>query len=300
MSINAHPELLEFEYVRPASLPEASNFLAQHAGEAFPLLGGTDLFVRMRDGFMAPAYLVDVKHLEGMRRLHFDPQQGLTIGAAVNMNQAAASEAVRAHYPLLAEACRTVASYQLRSRATIAGNICNASPAGDTIGACLALDGELSVHGVDGFRRESLQGFFAGPGRTVLNPGDVVTAIHFPPPPQGAVGKYLKLGRNRLGDLAIVGVTVLGYPDLDTPSGFRFRLALASVAPVPLIPLEAERLLLERRPGPDTFQAAAALAAQACTPIDDVRGGAAYRKAMVRNLTWKALTLVWDRLKAAG
>jgi carbon-monoxide dehydrogenase medium subunit len=300
MSITAHPELLEFEYIRPASLAEASQFLAQHAQEARPLLGGTDLFVRMRDGAWNPRFLVDVKHLEGMRAIAFHPEQGLAIGAAVNMNRVAALPEVLAHYPLLAEACRTVASYQLRTRATIVGNICNASPAGDTIGACLVLDGELTVHGLDGFRREPLHGFFTGPGKTVLNPGDIVTAIHFPLPHPGSAGKYIKLGRNRLSDLAIVGVTALAYPDLDTPSGFQFRLALASVAPIPLIPVEAERYLLEHEPGPEAFKTAAGLAMEACTPIDDVRGGALYRQAMARNLTLKALTLVWNRLKAAG
>ena len=120
---------------------------SQHADEARPFLGGTDVFVRMRDGFLKPRFLVDVKGLEGMSDLHFDPETGLTIGAAVNMNQLIASPDVQVHYPLLAEACRSVASYQLRNRATVVGNICNASPAGDTIGACLVFDGELHIHG---------------------------------------------------------------------------------------------------------------------------------------------------------
>jgi len=139
MTLNAHPELPEFDYIRPASLMEASQFLAEHAGEARPMLGGTDIFVRMRDGFWHEKYLVDVKHLDGSGDIRFDPVAGLTIGAGVNMNRVIASPQVKQHYPLLAEACRSVASYQLRTRATIVGKICNASPAGDTIGACLLL-----------------------------------------------------------------------------------------------------------------------------------------------------------------
>ena len=129
----AHPALPEFDYIRPGSLAEASQFLAGHPGEARPFLGGTDVFVRMRDGFLSPKYLVDVKNLDGTKELRFDPKSGLTIGAAVNMNQVAASPDVQAHYPLLVQACNSVASYQLRTRATIVGNICNASPAGDGV-----------------------------------------------------------------------------------------------------------------------------------------------------------------------
>ncbi|HXH85702.1 MAG TPA: FAD binding domain-containing protein, partial [Nitrospira sp.] len=234
--------------------------------------------------------------LDGMNDLHFDPQAGLTLGAAVNMNQVIASPEVQANYPLLAEACRSVASYQLRTRATIVGNICNASPAGDTIGACLIFGGVLHIHGVSGLRQEPLSAFFLGPGKTILKPGDIVTAIHFPLPPKSCAGKYIKLGRNQLSDLSIVGVTALGYPDTSCPSGYRFRLALASVAPVPLMPMEVETYLANNLVTPDAIREAARLASEACSPIDDVRGSARYRKQMVRNLSAKVLTEVWKKL----
>ena len=291
--INPHPGLPEFDYIKPASLDEASRFLAQHPAEARPLLGGTDCFVRMRDGFWTPKFLVDVKHLDGMDRIEFDPTQGLTIGAAVNMNRVIASPEINKHYPLLAEAAHTVASYQLRTRATIVGNICNASPAGDTTGACIVLGAKLHVFNAKGQRTEWLHSFFTGPGKTVLHPGDIVTAISFPMPPSSCSGRYLKLGRNKVGDLAIVGVTALGYPDASVPSGFRFKIALASVAPVPLVPAKAEALLAEKEINEATIAEAAKLAMDACTPIDDVRGGARYRKYMVRNMTRQALSDVW-------
>jgi carbon-monoxide dehydrogenase medium subunit len=250
----------------------------------------------MRDGFITPEFLVDVKNLDGTNELRFDPEKGLTIGAAVNMNRVVASPGVQAQYALLAEACRSVASYQLRTRATIIGNICNASPAGDTIGACLVFGGVLHIHGVGGLRQEPLSAFFLGPGKTTLKPGDIVTAIHFPVPPKGGVGKYLKLGRNQLSDLSIVGVTAFGYKDTACPSGYRFRLALASVAPVPLMPGEVETYLADQPITPDAIHEAARLASEACSPIDDVRGSARYRKQMVRNLSAKALSEVWKQL----
>ena len=293
---DTHPTLPEFDYIRPETLVKASEFLASNPEKARPFLGGTDVFVRMRDGLLTPEYLVDVKTLDGVNDLRFDPQVGLTLGAAVNMNRVIASPEVQAHYPLLAESCRSVASYQVRNRATVVGNICNASPAGDTIGACLVLDGMVHIHGVNGLRQEPLAAFFLGPGKTTLKAGDIVTAIHLSVPPKSCQGIYLKLGRNKLSDLSIVGVTVLGCPTADTRSGFRFRIALASVAPVPLVLSEVEEYLTSRTITPRVLNAAAQLAADACSPIDDVRGSAKYRKQMVKNLSAIALTEVWAKL----
>lgn len=297
MTIDAHPELPEFDYIRPDNLTDASQFLAQHAGEARALLGGTDIFVRMRDGFWHDKYLVDVKNLNGTCELQYDPEGGLTLGAAVNMNRLIASLDVQAHYPLLAEACRSVASYQLRTRATVVGNICNASPAGDTIGASLAFNGRLNVHGVDGRREIPLASFFKGPGKTALQPGDIVTGLLLPRPPAGSAGTYIKLGRNTWSDLSIVGVTVLGCPDGSVPSGYSFRIVLASVAPVPLVVTAAQDYLAANAVNPEAIIQAARLAQDACTPIDDVRGSARYRKAMVFNLTQKALVKVWHMIE---
>ncbi len=297
MSLNAHPGLPDFDYIRPRSLDEASQFLAAHPGEARPLLGGTDIFVRMRDGDWKDTHLLDVKALDGMNDLSYDPQTGLKIGAAVNMNRVISFPVVKEKYAVLAEAANSCASYQLRTRATIAGNICNASPAGDTIGACMLLGGDLDVHGVDGTRRECLDAFFLGPGKTRLRAGDIVTSLRLPPPPSGIVGKYIKLGRNNLSDLAIVGVAAVGWPDRNVVSGFRIRLALASVAPVPLIVEGVESLLAEKHINEERIDEAAQVAMLACNPIDDVRASARYRKLMVRNLSIKALSAVWEGLK---
>jgi len=291
---NPTPGLPEFDYIKPASLAEASQFLADHPGEARPFMGGTDTFVRMRDGFWKEKFIVDVKNLDGMSQVFFDPAMGLTIGASVNMNRLVASPEVQEHYPVLAEAAHSVASYQLRSRATVAGNICNASPAGDTIGACMVLDGVLHVHGLKGEREEPLNTFFLGPGKTRLTPGDIVTAIRFPLPPAGYAAKYIKLGRNALSDLAIVGVTALGYLDSEAASGYRFRLALASVGPTPLRAAQAEAILTDKPITAEVIAEAAQAAMDGCTPIDDVRGSARYRKFMIRNLSQKAITEVFS------
>ena len=297
--------IAEFDYVRPQTLQETVNFLAMHDGKARPFMGGTDLFVRLRDGFHEETkYVVDLKGLPGILDIAFDPATGLRMGAAVNMNRMAAFPAVQEHYPILAEAARTVASYQLRTRATVAGNLCNASPASDTAPVCLVLDARVVLFGPDGERRLPLNGFFTGPGQTQRQPGEIMTAVEIPLPPTGYAGRYIKLGRNAVGDLAIVGVAVVGFPDTtavsgqrpSTGSGYHFRIALASVAPVPLRASAAEEMLAQGPLDKETIDAAANAAMEAATPISDVRGSAEYRKLMVRNLTRRAVKDVLGEL----
>lgn len=294
----ARPGLPSFDYVRPRTFDEVSRLLEEHRETARLLMGGTDLFVRMRDGFIHPKVVVDVKHLPGMSDILYDEQTGLTIGAAATMNEVACHPAVRAHYPLLAEAANSVASYQLRNRATLGGNLCNGSPAADTAPATLLLEGQIALYGPGGEREVPANEFFLGPGQTAMQAGELMTAIRVPIPPAGAVGRYLKLGRNKAGDLAIAGVAVLGFPD-GTASGYRFRITLASVAPVPLRALEAEEVLAANPPGQETFVLAAKKAMQAASPIDDVRASAAYRRAMVRALTLRGLREMWEQLRDA-
>jgi len=263
------------------------------------LMGGTDLLVQMRDGRLHPQMVVDVKHLPGMQEVTFDQQAGLRVGAAVTMNRLARHPDVQAHFSTLAEAAETVASYQLRNRATLGGNLCNGSPAADTAPAVLVLDGRMVLYGADPEREVPADQFFLGPGETAMGAGEFMTAVRFPVPPIAAVGRYLKLGRNKAGDLAIAGVAVLGFPDETSASGYRFRIGLASVAPVPLRALAAEEVLAENPPGEKCFALAAERAMAAASPIDDVRASAAYRSAMVRALTLRGLRQVWAQLRGA-
>ncbi len=291
-----NPALPPFDYIRPETAFECIRLLQEHGPDCRLMMGGTDLLVRMRDGMVRPRLVVDVKHLPGMQDIHYEPGRGLTVGAAVNLNRLAAHPDVRAHYSLLAQAAESVASYQLRNRATLGGNLANASPAADTAPAVLLLQGVFVLQGPAGAREVPAGAFFRGPGKTVLQPGELVAAIQFPELPLGAVGAYLKLSRTRAGDLALVGVAVLGYPEPTTPSHYLFRIGLGAVAPTPLRAVEAEDQLAILPPGEAVFATAADTAMAAAQPIDDVRAGAEYRKAMVRNLTLRALRAVWKRL----
>jgi CO/xanthine dehydrogenase FAD-binding subunit len=271
--------------------------LDEHRGAAKLLMGGTDLFVRMRDGAIRPRIVIDVKHLPGMDRISYDEEKGLTAGAAVTMNQLARHPDVRAHYPLLAEAANSVASYQLRNRATLGGNLCNASPCADTAPATLVLEGQIVLYGPHGERQVPAGGFFLGPGQAAMAPSEFMVSLHYPVPPAHSRGAYLKLGRNAKGDLALVSVAILGFPDETAPSGVRFRIALGSVAPIPLRVPAAEEILSKQKPGEEAFGLAARKAQEAASPIDDVRASRAYREAMVHNLTLRGLRAVWEELQ---
>lgn len=292
----ARAGLPSFEYVRAETPGQVLALLAERGDAARLLMGGTDLFARMRDGAAQPAVLIDVKHLPGMQEVAFDAPAGLTVGAAVTMNQIARHPDVQAHYPLLAEAAWAVASYQLRNRATVGGNTCNASPCADTTPATMVLEGRFVVVGSAGEREVATADFFCGPGKTALQRGEFLRAIRYPLLPRGAVGRYLKLGRSRLGDLALVSVAVLGFADETAPSGCRFRIALGSVAPVVVRATAAEALLAAEAPGKETFLRAAEKAVEAASPIDDVRASAAYRREMVRALTLRGLREVTQGL----
>jgi carbon-monoxide dehydrogenase medium subunit len=288
--------LPSFDYVRAGTVDEAVSLLQEYGEAAQVLMGGTDLFPGLRDGVYRPQVVVDVKGLPGISDIQFDRETGLTVGAAVTMNALTDHPDVQAHYPLLAEAAGTVASYQIRNRATLGGNLCNASPCADTAPAALVLEAELDLFGPGGLRTVPVGVFFVGPGQTVLGPGELMTGIRFPLAPANATGRYLKLGRCRSGDLALVGVAILGFPD-GTPSGSRVRIGLGSVAPTPLRAGDAEEILATMPPGEDTFSLAAERAMEFASPVSDVRGGASYQKAMVRRLTVRGLRDVWAQMK---
>lgn len=292
------PGLPAFDYVRPDSVSEAVRILEEHASAARLMMGGTDLLPALREGGAKARLVVDVKGLPGMREIAYDSKSGLTVGAAVTMNELVAHPVIQKRYPLLAESASSVAGYQVRSRATLGGNLCNASPCADMAPAALVLEGNMLVQGRAGERVVPVGSFFRGPGTTLLDPCEFVTGVRFAPLQPSSAGRYLKLGRNRAGDLALVGVAALGWRDVTAAGGYRFRIGLGSVAPVAVRVPEAEQILSNRSPGEAAVALAAKAAQAACSPISDVRGSAAYQQAMVHTLVARALREVWLQLRS--
>jgi CO/xanthine dehydrogenase FAD-binding subunit len=274
--------LSRFEYRAARTVEEAVALFAEKPGSRY-LAGGTDLLPQLR-GKRRAERLVDIKRIEELRAVRVREDRGLAIGAAVPLAEIAAHDAVCRQYPLLRDCCNAVGAYPLRNRATMAGNVCNASPAADTAVALLALDALVVTRGPAGTREVPVGDFFVGPGQTALQPGEVVTAIVLPAATANVRGSYQRLSRRRGMDLATVGVLVGRSPGGVQP---RHRVALAAVAPTPLRVAAAEALL-DRDPVREVAGAAAAARA-AARPITDVRGSAEYRLEMVAVLVERAV-----------
>lgn len=281
-----------FDYVKPQTLEDACALL-EHDGQARPFAGMTDLLIRIERGFVHPQIVVDIKDLPGMTDLLVvrNGHESVRIGAAATMNQVALSPVVQSGWPLLAEGCASVASYQLRNRATVGGNLCNASPAADSAPALFCYGASAHIFGPGGHRTLPLEQFFLGPGQTALQRGELLTAVTVPAPARGAAGHFLKLGRTAVGDISVMNVAVLGWPDSAAPSGTSWRIALGSVAPTVIRAPETERLL-SLDTSPAGLEAASQAAAAAARPIDDIRATAAYRTDMVRVLTRRGVERV--------
>ena len=294
-----------FDYIIPRNFQEASALLAAGNGSVRALQGGTDLLIRIRGGFVRPERVIDLKGLPGMREIRVSDDGWLVIGAACTMNQVGLNPLVCEHYGVLAAGCNSVASYQLRNRATIGGNVCNASPAADTAPALLCLGGVVEIFGPGGTRRAPIDDFFTGPGRTVLQRGEFLTGIHLPPATGRSAGAYNKLGRTRIGDISLVSVAVHCHEAEDATTGgaatisggVTWRIAIGAAGPTPLRAPDAE-LSLARDTSPDGIARAAELASSACRPIDDIRGSAAYRRAMVRVLARRGIEHVLAALRS--
>lgn len=277
--------LPKFDYIRPSTVGELAAALVKHGADAKLLAGGTDLVVLLRDRLLRPRYVIDVKGIEELHRLTWDKKEGLRIGAAVTLKEITESYIVKERFGVLWAAANQLADPTVRNRATLVGNICNASPAADTAPALLVLNAEIEVVSERGERKIPIHEFFKGVKRTALQPDEFVKAVRIPNPPEGAKGDYLKWGRTRGEDLAVVGVAVLV-----ADSGKKtVRVALSSVAPTPLLVPEVEKVFGGGDPLEKKIDEAAAAVRKKIAPISDVRAGREYRLHMAETLTRRAL-----------
>jgi CO/xanthine dehydrogenase FAD-binding subunit len=272
--------LPDLSYVRARTVEEALALRFEKPDARF-VAGGTDLLPQARCGTCSPPLrtLIDIKTIPELAKIRQNRDGSLSIGAAASVAAVAGHQEVRRHYPVLVDCCLSLGSYPLRNRATVAGNICNASPCADTSAALLALDARVAAVGPQGRREIEIGDFFQGPGQTSLRAGELVVEVILPKKSQGGRGHYGRIARRRAVDISTVAVLVTWISGLEP----EHRVSLLSVAPTPLRVPEAEKLL--DREGPDGATRAAELCMSACSPIDDVRASAEYRRAMVGVLT---------------
>jgi carbon-monoxide dehydrogenase medium subunit len=266
--------LPRFDYFAPTTISEACSLLVAHGSAALPLAGGTDLLVKMKNRKLVPRFIVNLKNIKDLDQIKYDAEGGLKIGAMTTIQALKNSIAIKRKCKILAQAAAAESSVQIRNIATLGGNIANASPAADAPIALIAAGSSVVISGANTQREVLLENFATGPGRIVLQQGEIVTEIHVPPlPPQTGVA-YLKHSM-RQTDIAIVGVgVVLTLKDNVCSS---VTIALGSVAHTVIRARQAEASLIGKTLTDDTITRAAQLAGGESRPIDDIRQSAQYR-----------------------
>jgi carbon-monoxide dehydrogenase medium subunit len=276
-----------FEYFAPQTFKDAAALLLRYGSKAKLLAGGTDLCLRMERRLLDPGVVVDLKKIRALRGIKLN-RQGLTIGALTLMDEIATSPLVKGRYAIMAEAAAAVGSIQTRNRATLGGNVCNASPAADTAPALIALSARARIASNRRQREVLLEEFFLGPGKTCLQPNELLKEIFIPSPAIKSGSSFQRCTRTAM-DIALVNCAV--FLSLASKREFigDIRIALGAVAPTPVRAGPAETFLIGKIADGDAIEKAAELAAASVSPIDDVRSSASYRREMVRVLTRRAL-----------
>jgi CO/xanthine dehydrogenase FAD-binding subunit len=285
-----------FDYASPRSVSEAVGLLASHPGARL-LAGGTDLLVQLRAGRKETDYVVDLKRIPELNAIDYDPQRGLTLGAAVPCYRIYGDSAVSRNYAALAEVAALIGGTQIQGRASIGGNLCNAAPSADSIPLLIAMGARCRIAGTKGTREIAVEDFCIAPGRTVLEAGELLVSLHLPPPKPHSGARYLRfIPRNEM-DIAVAGAGVEVVLENGT---FRSaRIALASVAPTPLFVREAGEGLAGKPVNEAGIAAAADAARSAAKPITDMRGTAEYRRHLCAVLTRRALETAVQRAREA-
>ena len=262
----------EFEYEAPATLEEAVRLMAENGTGARALAGGTDILVQLRSGRFQIDRLVDVKKIPELNQLSCSEAEGLTLGAAVPCYRIYDDRTIALLYPGLVDAAFLIGGIQIQSRATVGGNLCNSSPSGDTIPALIALEATCVIAGPSGRRYVPVEEFCTAPGENVLREGELLVALQFPPPKPNSGANYLRfIPRNEM-DIAVVGAGASVVLD-DARQRIRSaRIALAAVAPTPILAREAGDLLVGKEASEASIEEAAEAAKAAARPISDMRG----------------------------
>jgi carbon-monoxide dehydrogenase medium subunit len=289
--------LQAFDYASARTVTEAVSLLAQHGERARILAGGTDIIVQVREGRRSVDLLLDIKEIPEVNQLSYDPVKGLCIGAAVPCYKIYQNAEIAAAYPGLIDAVSLIGGIQIQGRATLGGNLCNASPAADTIPALIVLKATCLIAGPQGTREVPVEQFCTGPGKTILQRGEFLVSFYLPPPQKHSGAYYLRfIPRNEM-DIAVVGVgasVVLNEAHTQFVSA---RIALGAVAPTPLLAVEAGEILAGKEISEENIQRAAEAAQAIARPISDMRGTATYRRHLVGVLTRRALRGAIQRAK---
>ena len=283
------------DYQSPTSVREAVSLLNEAGERARPLAGGTDLLVQLRVGAYDLDSVVDVKDIPELNELTYDPDNGLTIGAATECYRIYGNSSVRSVYPGIVDAASIIGGTQIQGRASLGGNLCNAAPSADSVPAMIAYNGAARIAGPNGNREVPLEDFCVGVRRTVLERGEMLVSLRFPTPDANSGANYIRfIPRNEM-DIAVAGAGV--SVTLDNGDISAARVTLASVAPTPLFVADAAEAIVGKPANEETASLAGRIARDAAKPITDMRGTIEYRKRLCEVLTRRALMTAIERAK---
>ena len=253
------------------------------------MAGATDFLIRWRQASWNPSYVVSIKRIPGLNRVNYSARTGLRLGALVTVGTLETHPLIRSHYPALSAAACAFAGIQVRNLATVGGNVCNASPAGDTLPSLLAFEAQCRVVGPEGERWIPLEQFFLAPGRSALEPDEILTEFRLPPPRPRSGSLYVKDSPRSAMDIAAVGVTSVVFLDDAGKMCRDLKIALGAVAETPIRAKNAEAVLRGKPPDQNIIDEASRAAAKESRPIDDIRNSAGHRRAIVEALTRRTL-----------
>ena len=288
-----------FDYISAGTAKEVVGLLSSNNGMARILSGGTDLLVQLRENRRKADLLIDVKNIPELTAVAYDEREGLRLGAAASCYQICSDKLVLENYPGLVDAIQLIGGIQIQYRASIGGNLCNASPAADSIPALIVHQAVCVIAGPNGTRTVPVEQFCVAPGKNVLEAGEFLVAVNVRPPRPSFGASYLRfIPRNEM-DIAVVGAGASVMLDDSKQKILSARIALGAVAPTPLFVEDAGTFLAGKEIKQENIQEAARIAQAAARPISDLRGTAEHRKHLCAVLTRRALEKAIERARAS-
>ena len=289
--------LPKFELHEPVSIVEALKLKKKYGVDARLMAGGTDVLVLLKKKVITTDTIVSLLKIKELSEITQTDDE-IIIGTCTTVAQLSSTSVIQEKFDALKSACDNLGSHLIRNRATIGGNCCNASPAGDTMPALMIYDAIVLIESVDGKRELPIKDFFKGPGKTDLAAHEMLTGFKLPIPPANSGAHYIQLGKRQSSEINVVNVGSFLEYDPDTNKVLTARIALGSVAATPIRALNAEKTITGKNADESAFYEAGEVARnEDCKPIDDYRGSASYRQAMIGVLTKRTLQTAFDQAK---
>jgi aerobic carbon-monoxide dehydrogenase medium subunit len=288
----------DFTYLKPGSVKEALQMMADHEEEYKIICGGQSLLILMRQGLVSPEYLIDLKGLNEANYLKYDAKDGLKIGATCTHRAVEKSAVVKKEYPVLVEMEEKLASIQVRNWGTIAGNLAHGDPAGDPAPVLIALGASVKVASAKGERTIALEDFYPDLFETAMETGEIVVEIQVPPRPAKSGTKYQKFNLldSDMGMVAAAATITLNADGTCKDA----RIVLGSAAPTVMRAKEAEKVLIGAKFDDAVFEKAGEAAAAECDPSADIHASVDYRRHLVKVLSKRMAKAAWEQAKISG